>query len=89
MESIVNIVSAFMGLYSLYLAAKPRDNDHPYGHGKVEFVTSAIEGVLIVIAGVLIIIESVDSLITGVVLNQLDWGIVIIGLTAVINYAIL
>lgn len=88
MESIVNIVSAFMGLYSLYLAAKPRDNDHPYGHGKVEFVTSAIEGVLIVIAGVLIIIESVDSLITGVVLNQLDWGIVIIGLTAVINYAI-
>ena len=60
---------------------KPRDNDHPYGHGKVEFVTSAIEGVLIVIAGVLIIIESVDSLITGVVLNQLDWGIVIIGLT--------
>nr|WP_207714506.1 cation transporter [Scytonema sp. UIC 10036] len=44
MESIVNVISAFMGLYSLYLAAKPKDEDHPYGHGKVEFVTSGIEG---------------------------------------------
>lgn len=34
MESIVNVISAFMGLYSLHLAAKPKDEDHPYGHGK-------------------------------------------------------
>ncbi|GIJ94907.1 cation transporter [Capnocytophaga stomatis] len=86
MESTVNIVSAFMGLYSLYLAAKPRDNDHPYGHGKVEFVTAGIEGVLIVIAGLLIIIQSVHSLLTGISLRQLDWGIGIVGATAVINY---
>ncbi|MDO4228559.1 MAG: cation diffusion facilitator family transporter [Capnocytophaga sp.] len=86
MESIVNVISAFMGLYSLYLAAKPRDNDHPYGHGKVEFVTSGIEGVLIAVAGIVIIIESIDSLIVGVQLSQLDWGIAIVGATAVINY---
>ena len=35
MESIVNIVAAFMGLYSLYIASKPKDSDNPYGHGKV------------------------------------------------------
>lgn len=86
MESIVNVVSAFMGLYSLYLAAKPRDNDHPYGHGKVEFVTAGIEGVLIAIAGLLIIIQSVHSLLTGISLHQLDWGIGIVGVTALINY---
>lgn len=86
MESIVNIISAFMGLYALHLAAKPRDNDHPYGHGKVEFVTSGIEGILIAVAGVVIIIESVDSLIEGVKLNQLDWGIAIVGCTAVTNF---
>ncbi len=86
MESIVNIISAFMGLYALHLAAKPRDNDHPYGHGKVEFVTSGIEGILIAVAGVVIIIESVDSLIEGVKLNQLDWGIAIVGGTAVTNF---
>ena len=56
MESIVNIIAGFMGLYSLYLAAKPKDIDHPYGHGKVEFVTSGIEGALIIFAGVIIIV---------------------------------
>lgn len=86
MESIVNIISAFMGLYSLYLAAKPKDEDHPYGHGKVEFVTSGIEGALIAIAGVIIIYEGVNSLIVGKVLNKLDWGIFIIAATAIINY---
>lgn len=86
MESIVNIISAFMGLYSLYLAAKPKDEDHPYGHGKVEFVTSGIEGALIAIAGVIIIYEGSNSLIAGKVLNKLDWGIFIIAATAIINY---
>ncbi len=86
MESIVNVISAFMGLYSLYLAAKPKDKDHPYGHGKVEFVTSGIEGALIAIAGVMIIYEGINSLVVGKILNQLDWGIAIIAATAVINY---
>jgi cation diffusion facilitator family transporter len=86
MESIVNIISAFMGLYSLHLASKPKDEDHPYGHGKVEFVTAGIEGALIAIAGIMIIYEGTNSLITGKVLNKLDWGIWIIAATAVINY---
>ena len=41
LESIINILAGLMGLYSLHLSAKPRDDDHPYGHGKVEFITSA------------------------------------------------
>ncbi|AZA52991.1 cation diffusion facilitator family transporter [Chryseobacterium sp. G0201] len=86
MESIVNVISAFMGLYSLHLAAKPKDEDHPYGHGKVEFVTSGIEGALIAIAGIMIIYEGANSLITGKILNKLDWGIWIIAATAIINY---
>ena len=86
MESIVNIIAAFMGLYSLYLAAKPKDLDHPYGHGKVEFVTSGIEGALIIFAGVIIIVQSVDSLLHGNVPKKLDWGILIVALTAAINY---
>lgn len=86
MESIVNVISAFMGLYSLYLAAKPKDEDHPYGHGKVEFVTSGIEGALIAIAGVMIIYEGINSLITGKMLQKLDWGIAIIAATAIVNY---
>ncbi|SDF87325.1 cation diffusion facilitator family transporter [Epilithonimonas hungarica] len=88
MESIVNVISAFLGLYSLYLASKPRDENHPYGHGKVEFVTSAIEGSLISIAGIMIIYEGTNSLISGKVLDKLNIGIWIIAATAVINYII-
>ncbi|MFC0343307.1 cation diffusion facilitator family transporter [Epilithonimonas hispanica] len=88
MESIVNVISAFLGLYSLYLAAKPKDENHPYGHGKVEFVTSAIEGSLISIAGVMIIYEGTNSLISGKVLSKLDLGIWIIAATAIVNYII-
>ncbi|WP_439480162.1 cation diffusion facilitator family transporter [Chryseobacterium aquaticum] len=86
MESIVNVISAFMGLYSLYLASKPKDEDHPYGHGKVEFVTAGIEGSLIAIAGIMIIYEGINSLVVGRVLKGLDWGIAIISATALVNY---
>jgi len=86
MESIVNIVAGFLGLYSLYVAAKPRDTGHPYGHGKAEFVTSGIEGGLIIFAGIIIIVQAVDSLLHGNVPKKLDWGILIVGVTAGINY---
>ena len=86
MESIVNIIAAFMGLYALYLAAKPKDREHPYGHGKVEFVTSGVEGALIIFAGVVIIIQSVNSLLNGNIPKQLDWGMWIVAATAAINY---
>ncbi|MCB4236028.1 cation diffusion facilitator family transporter [Kaistella anthropi] len=86
MESIVNIIAGFMGLYSLYLAAKPKDNDHPYGHGKVEFVTSGVEGALIIFAGIIIIVQAVNSILNGNVPKKLDWGMLIVALTAAINY---
>lgn len=86
MESIVNIIAAFMGLYSLYLAAKPKDVEHPYGHGKVEFVTSGVEGALIIFAGIIIIVQAIDSLLHGNVPKKLDWGILIVAVTAGINY---
>ncbi len=73
MESIVNILAAFMGLYSLALAAKLRDSEHPYGHGKVEFITSGVEGVLIMVAGVIIIVQSIVSLLQENVPRQLEW----------------
>lgn len=86
MESIANIVAGFMGLYALHLASKPRDQDHPYGHGKVEFITSGVEAVVIIISGIIIMGQSVMSLILGHFVHQLDWGIWIVAFTAVANY---
>lgn len=87
LESIVNVVAGIVGLYSLYIAAKPRDLDHPYGHGKAEFVSAAVEGTLIVAAGVMIIFESIQHFLHPLTLHQLDIGSWIIAATAVLNYA--
>lgn len=88
LEGIVNVVAGFFGLYSLHLSAKPRDADHPYGHGKIEFISSAIEGTMIFIAGVLIVIESVQSLMNPSAVEKLDIGIGLIAITAVINFIV-
>ena len=61
LESIVNVVAGFVGLFSLYISAKPGDSDHPYGHGKIEFVSAAIEGSMISVAGLLIIYNAVKK----------------------------
>ena len=58
LESIVNVLAGMIGLYSLYIAAKPKDKDHPYGHGKAEFISAAFEGSLIITAGLIILYES-------------------------------
>jgi len=88
LESIVNVAAGFIGLYSLYVAAKPRDFDHPYGHGKAEFISAAIEGTLISSAGAIILYKAVQNLIHPVELQKLDIGIWLVAVTAVANFAI-
>lgn len=88
LESIVNVAAGFIGLYSLYVSAIPRDINHPYGHGKAEFISAAIEGTLITTAGAIIIYKAVRNLITPVELEKLDFGIYLVAATAVINYVI-
>lgn len=88
LEAIVNVVAGFFGLYSLTLSAKPRDADHPYGHGKIEFISAAVEGVMIVVAAVVIIIESIRNLLNPLPLQQLDIGIVLIAVTALANFVV-
>jgi cation diffusion facilitator family transporter len=86
LESIVNVVAGFIGLYSLYVSAKPRDEDHPYGHGKAEFVSAAVEGTLIFSAGAIIIYNSVRNLFIPQTLHQIDLGIYLVGATAIVNW---
>ena len=86
LESIVNIVAGFLGLYSLSLSAKPKDADHPYGHGKVEFISSAIEGTLIITAGFFIIYKAVQNLFYPHEIAKLNFGILLVSATAVVNF---
>lgn len=86
LESIVNVVAGVIGLYSLHVSAKPKDTDHPYGHGKIEFLSAAAEGVMITVAGALIIIESIRQFFDPNEIKNLDMGMIVIMCTAVANF---
>ncbi len=87
MESVVNIIATLVGSYSMFIAAKPKDKDHPYGHGKAEFVSAAFQGSLIIGVGCLIIYESIDSLMNPGSLHNLGNGFWLLIIIAIINIA--
>lgn len=88
MESIVNVAAGLISLYGLYRAAKPKDDDHPFGHGKIELISASIEGLLILIAGGLIIYEGIQRLLEPSTIEKLDVGIVVVAAAGVVNYAL-
>lgn len=87
MESIVNVAAGFISLYSLRWAAKPRDREHPFGHGKIELISASIEGLLISIAGGLIIFEGIRRLYEPATIEKLDIGIIVVAVAGLVNYA--
>jgi cation diffusion facilitator family transporter len=88
LESIINVVAGGFSLYSLILSARPRDVNHPYGHGKIEFIAATLEGSLIAVAGGAIIYKSVYNLFQPIVLHQLDFGIYLIAASGIVNYVV-
>jgi cation diffusion facilitator family transporter len=86
LESTVNVAAGFIGLYSLFIASKPSDQNHPYGHGKAEFLSAAIEGTLIAVAGFVIIYKAINNFIHPQPIQKLDYGIALIAITACVNF---
>jgi len=86
LESIVNVVAGFIGLYALYIAAKPKDIEHPYGHGKAEFISAAVEGTLIIASGILILYQTIQSIFNNKPIEALDIGLILVAITAIINF---
>ena len=85
LESVVNVAAAALLLYSLVVAARPADRDHPYGHGKVEYFSAGVEGTLIGVAALVILFEAVAALIAGPRIRNLDAGLVIVALLTGLN----
>ncbi|UKT65317.1 cation diffusion facilitator family transporter [Pedobacter mucosus] len=84
-ESIVNVIAGSFAFYSIYLSTQPRDENHPYGHGKVEFFSAFVEGILILLAGVIIIFKSSYNLVYPHQVGNLLAGTLIIGITGLVN----
>ena len=85
MESVVNLASAVFGLMMVTIAARPADDDHPYGHHKAEYFSSGFEGILIIVAAIGIVAVSVQRLFEPQPLAQLDLGLALSVASSVLN----
>ncbi len=88
LESIVNVVAAVFAIGALVFAGRPADRNHPYGHGKMEFLSAAFEGGLIAFAAVLIVYEVAQSLLYGASLRDLDLGLAVVLGAGLVNLAL-
>jgi cation diffusion facilitator family transporter len=84
-ESLVNLVAAVTAFFSVWYAALPEDRTHTYGHGKIEFFSSGLEGLLIVGAALGIAWYSVERLLHPEPLEPLGPGLAVATVAALIN----
>lgn len=88
LESIVNLVAAGVALFVLTVAARPADEDHPYGHDKAEYFSSGLEGGLIVIAAIAIVIAATNRLMHPQPLGALGVGLIVSFVASLINFGV-
>ncbi len=86
LESIVNVLAGSFALYSIHYASRPKDEDHPYGHGKIEFLSSGIEGGMILLAGIGMIFKGGVAFFHKDVIEHADAGAYISAGTGLVNY---
>ena len=85
LESLVNLASAVFGLVMVTIAARPADDDHPYGHHKAEYFSSGFEGILIIAAALGIVWTASHRLFDPQPLEQVGWGLALSVASSVLN----
>ncbi len=87
-ESFVNLAGALMALWMLALAEQPADDDHPYGHSKAEYFSSAFEGFLIVLAALSIGYTAIGRLLNPQPLEAVGLGLLVSVAASVVNLVV-
>jgi len=85
MESVVNLASAVFGLLMVTVAARPADEDHPYGHHKAEYFSSGFEGILIVVAALCIVWAASHRIFDPQPIEQVGLGLVLSVVSSALN----
>lgn len=85
MESLVNLASAVFGLMMVTIAARPADEDHPYGHHKAEYFSSGFEGILLIVAALAIIWAAAHRVFDPQPLVQVGIGLALSVGSSVLN----
>jgi cation diffusion facilitator family transporter len=86
-ESIANVMGSAMATYALVVAHSPADDEHPYGHGKIEFLSAMFEGTLVLLAAVFIVIRTFDAIWHNELVQEqrLNLGLGLVVLAMLVN----
>ena len=84
-HSAVDLLAALIAYSAVRISGKPPDQKHPYGHGKIENISGSVEAVLIIVAALWIIYEAIQKLNGGDVPQKLEYGVIIMSVSIVVN----
>jgi cation diffusion facilitator family transporter len=84
-HSLIDLVASVIAFVSVRKADAPADEEHPYGHEKVENLAAAIEGILILLGAAVIVFEASHRLVVGSAVESLGVGIAVMGVSVVAN----
>jgi cation diffusion facilitator family transporter len=87
-HSSIDLIASIVAFISVRKAGEPADEDHRYGHEKVENLSAAIEGILILVGSAVIVFEAIRRLIRGGQLQNLGFGIAVVGMSLVVNLVV-
>ena len=87
-ESIINVVTGAFLMLSIMVSTRPVDENHPYGHGKIEAFSAGLEGGLIILAAIMILVEAIPGFFAPSPPKNLGYGIFILGGAGIINLAV-
>jgi cation diffusion facilitator family transporter len=88
LESLANLVAALVALFALWVAARPADEEHTYGHTKAEYFSSGFEGLLIVGAAIGIVVVAVRRFVEPQPIEEPVLGLAVNGLASAVNFAV-
>jgi cation diffusion facilitator family transporter len=85
-ETLVNVIAAIISMVVLKFISQPRDENHPYGHGKAEFISSAVEGGFVLSAALVIFFEGIRNLIVPRTLTFDQVGLFVSIVATILNF---
>ncbi len=87
-HSAVDLLAACISLFAVWMVRLPADKRHPFGHGKVENISGAVEALLIFLAAIWIFKEAVYKLIHPMPLGATGWGVGIMLFSSLVNIGV-
>ncbi len=85
LEGIVNIMASAFTLFAISYSLNPIDDDHPYGHGKMEFLSSAFEGGLVAIAALFMIADGTMAIYSQRQIEELNISLALNVFAGILN----